>query len=75
MEIIIPLFSPSHVYIKQKLKLLLLICTAKEKKQKKEKLRYTANIFEVFFTVFNCVPISTVISLYGLHFFAAPSTV
>ena len=38
-------------------------------------LTYTANIFEVFFTVFNCVPISTVISLYGLHFIAAPSTV
>ena len=37
--------------------------------------QYTANIFEVIFTVFNCVPISTVISLYGLHFIAAPSTV
>ena len=36
---------------------------------------YTANIFEVIFTVFNCVPISTVILLYGLHFNAAPSTV
>ena len=36
---------------------------------------YTANIFEVIFTVFNCVRISTVISLYGLHFIAAPSTV
>ena len=36
---------------------------------------YTANIFEVIFTVFNCVPISTVILLYGLHFIAAPSTV
>ena len=35
----------------------------------------TANIFEVIFTVFNCVPISTVISLYGLHLIAAPSTV
>ena len=35
----------------------------------------TANIFEVIFTVFDCVPISTVISLYGLHFIAAPSTV
>ena len=35
----------------------------------------TANIFEVIFTVFNCVQISTVISLYGLHFTAAPSTV
>ena len=34
MEIIIPLFSPSHVYIKQKLKLLLLLCTAKKKEQK-----------------------------------------
>ena len=37
--------------------------------------KYTANIFEVIFTVFNCVRISTVISLYGLHFIAAPSTV
>ena len=36
---------------------------------------YTANIFKVIFTVFNCVRISTVISLYGLHFIAAPSTV
>ena len=36
---------------------------------------YTANIFEVIFTVFNCVPISTVNSLYGLHLIAAPSTV
>ena len=36
---------------------------------------YTANIFEVISTVFNCVPISTVISLYGLHLIAAPSTV
>ena len=36
---------------------------------------YTANIFEVILTVFNCVPISTVISLYGLHLIAAPSTV
>ena len=35
---------------------------------------YTANIFEVIFTVFNCVLISTVISLYGLHLIAAPST-
>ena len=35
----------------------------------------TANIFEVIFTVFNCVPISTVVSLYGLHLIAAPSTV
>ena len=38
-------------------------------------LGYTANIFDVIFTVFNCVPISTVILLYGLHLFAAPSTV
>jgi hypothetical protein len=36
---------------------------------------YTANIFDVIFTVFNCVPISTVISLYCLHLIAAPSTV
>ena len=36
---------------------------------------YTANIFKVIFTVFNCVPISTVISLYGLHLIAAPTTV
>ena len=27
----------------------------------------TANIFNVIFTVFKCVPISTVISLYSLH--------
>ena len=39
------------------------------------KIGYTANIFEVIFTVFNCVQISSVISLYGLHFIAAPSTV
>jgi KaiC/GvpD/RAD55 family RecA-like ATPase len=36
---------------------------------------HTANIFEVIFTVFNCVLISTVISLYCLHLIAAPSTV
>ena len=36
---------------------------------------HTANIFEVIFAVFNCVRISTVISLYGLHFITAPSTV
>ena len=40
-----------------------------------ELIQYTANIFDVIFTVFNCVPISTVISLYGLHLIAAPSTV
>ena len=38
-------------------------------------VNFTANIFEVIFTVFNCVPISTVVSLYGLHLIAAPSTV
>ena len=31
----------------------------------------TANIFNVIFTVFKCVPFSTVISLYGLHLIAA----
>ena len=36
---------------------------------------YTANIFNVIFTVFKCVPISTVISLYGLNLIPAPSTV
>jgi hypothetical protein len=36
---------------------------------------YTANMFEVIFTVFNCVPISTVVLLYGLHLIAAPSAV
>ena len=36
---------------------------------------YTANIFKVFFTVFNCVRLSTVVSLYGLHLIAAPSTI
>ena len=35
----------------------------------------TANIFKVIFTVLNCVRISTVISLYSLHFIAAPGTV
>ena len=36
---------------------------------------YTANIFNVIFTLFTCVPLSTVISLYCLHLIAAPSTV
>ena len=36
---------------------------------------HTANIFKIIFTVFGCVPITTVISLYGLHLIAAPSTV
>ena len=35
----------------------------------------TANIFKVIFTVFNCVRLSTVVSLYGLHLIAAPSTI
>ena len=35
---------------------------------------HTANIFNLIFTVSKCVPISTVISLYGLHLIAAPST-
>ena len=35
----------------------------------------TANIFEVIFTVFKCVQLSTAISLYGLHLITAPSTV
>ena len=38
-------------------------------------LCYTANIFDVIFMVFNCVPIFTLISLHGLHLIAAPSTV
>ena len=38
-------------------------------------LAYTANIFDVIFTVLKCVRLSTVISLYGLHLIAAPSTV
>ena len=46
-----------------------------QKQKKISNSPYTANIFEVFFTVFNCVPISTVVSLYGLHLIAAPSTV
>ena len=37
--------------------------------------QYTANIFKVIFTVFNCVRLSTVVSLYGLHLIAAPSTI
>ena len=36
---------------------------------------YTANIFKVIFTFFNCVRLSTVVSLYGLHLIAAPSTI
>ena len=36
---------------------------------------YTANIFVVFFTVFSCVRISTVISQYDLHLIAAQNTV
>ena len=40
-----------------------------------QNLRYTANIFEVIFTVFYCVPIFNVVSLYGLRLIAAPSTV
>ena len=35
---------------------------------------FTANIFDVIFTVFKCVLLSTVVSLYGLHLIAAPST-
>ena len=35
----------------------------------------TANIFKVIFTVFNCVRLSTVVSLYGLHLIAALSTI
>ena len=38
------------------------------------RIPYTANIFDVIFTVFNCVQLSTVISLYGLHLIAAQST-
>ena len=44
-------------------------------KHTSKSLHYTANIFDVIFTVFNCVPISTVISMYGLHLIAAPSAV
>ena len=36
---------------------------------------YTANIFNVIFTVVMCVPFSNVITLYGLHQITAPSTV
>ena len=36
---------------------------------------HTAKIFNVIFTVFKCVIISTVISLYGLHLIASPRTV
>ena len=36
---------------------------------------HTANIFKVIFTVFNCVRLSTVVSLYGLHLIAAPITI
>ena len=48
---------------------------AKQSKDLKRYLLYTANMFNVIFTVFKCVPISTVISLYSLHLIAAPSTV
>ena len=40
-----------------------------------QKIAFTANIFEVIFTVFSCVRLSTVVSLYGLHLIAAPSTI
>ena len=35
---------------------------------KPEHKHYTANIFKVIFTVSNCVRLSTVVSLYGLHY-------
>ena len=41
----------------------------------KAQLHRTENIFNVIFTVFKYVPISTVISLYCLHLIATPSTV
>ena len=44
-------------------------------KLKSNLVDYTANIFKVIFTVFNCVQLSTVVSLYGLHLIAAPSTI
>ena len=34
-------------------------------------LQHTANIFNVIFTLFTCVPLFTVISLYCLHLIAA----
>ena len=37
-------------------------------------VHHTANIFDVIFTDFKCVRLSTVVSLYGLHLIAAPST-
>ena len=36
---------------------------------------HTANIFNVIFSLFKCVPLSTVIPLYYLHLITAPSTV
>ena len=36
---------------------------------------HTANIFNVIFIVFMCVPYFNVIPLYGLHLITAPSTV
>ena len=39
------------------------------------RLCYNANIFNIIFTLFTCVPLSTVISLNCLHLIAAPSTV
>ena len=36
---------------------------------------YTANIFNVIFTLFMCVPLSTVIPLYYLHLITTQSTV
>ena len=51
------------------------ICRAFKNKEVHFRPVHTANIFNVIFTVFKCVPISTVISLYVLHLIAAPSTV
>ena len=42
---------------------------------KLQTLDCTTNIFKVIFTVFNCVRLSTVVLLYGLHLIAAPSTI
>ena len=36
---------------------------------------YTANVFNVIFTLFTCVPLSTAISLYYLHLIPASGTI
>ena len=55
MEIIIPLFSPSHVYIKQKLKLLLLLlyCKGKRAKKRETEIDFQMNLMSNMHTTAN----------------------